>query len=336
MAIKFIYNSNQTVQTDRHIESRCMMKSYSKYLLRRILYMVVTLFIIITTTFLLLQFLPGTPFANQDQLTATQLALLNEKYGLDQPFLQRYATYLSNVLKGDLGYSFQFNNLPVTQIIADRAGPSMQLGLQAMILGTFVGTILGIIAAVKQNTWIDTLTSIFAIGGRSVPNFVFAVILQFIFAVWLSVLPIAFWREGFRSTILPTLALSISPMAEAARFIRTEMIEVLNSDYIELARAKGFSRFYIIAKHALRNALIPLLTIIGPVTAGLMTGSLVIEQIFSIPGIGEQFTKSILVNDYPTIMGITIMYSTLLILMILIVDILYGVVDPRLRMGGNK
>ncbi|HFI0463299.1 TPA: oligopeptide ABC transporter permease [Streptococcus suis] len=312
------------------------MKSYSKYLLRRILYMVVTLFIIITTTFLLLQFLPGTPFANQDQLTATQLALLNEKYGLDQPFLQRYATYLSNVLKGDLGYSFQFNNLPVTQIIADRAGPSMQLGLQAMILGTFVGTLLGIIAAVKQNTWIDTLTSIFAIGGRSVPNFVFAVILQFIFAVWLSVLPIAFWREGFRSTILPTLALSISPMAEAARFIRTEMIEVLNSDYIELARAKGFSRFYIIAKHALRNALIPLLTIIGPVTAGLMTGSLVIEQIFSIPGIGEQFTKSILVNDYPTIMGITIMYSTLLILMILIVDILYGVVDPRLRMGGNK
>lgn len=312
------------------------MNSYGKYLLRRLLYMVLTLFIIITVTFLLLQFLPGTPFANQDLLTAKQLELLNEKYGLNQPFLQRYATYLGNVIKGDFGYSFQFNNLPVTQIIADRAGPSMQLGLQAMILGTTVGTLLGVIAAVKQNTWIDTLTSIFAIGGRSVPNFVFAVILQFIFAVWLSVLPIAFWREGFRSTILPTLALSISPMAEAARFVRTEMIEVLNSDYIELARAKGFAGIYIIFKHALRNALIPLLTIIGPVTAGLMTGSLVIEQIFSIPGIGEQFTKSILVNDYPTIMGITIMYSSLLIVMILIVDILYGIVDPRLRMGGSK
>lgn len=312
------------------------MNSYGKYLLRRIFYMLLTLFIIITTTFLLLQFLPGTPFANQDLLTAKQLELLNEKYGLNKPIFDQYLAYLGNILKGDFGYSFQFNNLPVTQIIADRAGPSIQLGLQAMILGTVVGTFLGVIAAVKQNTWIDTFTSIFAIAGRSVPNFVFAVILQFIFAVVLEVLPIAFWREGFKSTILPTLALSISPMAEAARFIRTEMIEVLNSDYIELAKAKGFSKFYIILKHALRNALIPLLTILGPVTAGLMTGSLVIEQIFSIPGIGEQFTKSILVNDYPTIMGITIMYSTILIVMILIVDILYGIIDPRLRMGGGK
>lgn len=312
------------------------MNSYGKYLLRRIFYMLLTLFIIITTTFLLLQFLPGTPFANQDLLTAKQLELLNEKYGLNKPIFDQYLAYLGNILKGDFGYSFQFNNLPVTQIIADRAGPSIQLGLQAMVLGTVVGTFLGVIAAVKQNTWIDTFTSIFAIGGRSVPNFVFAVILQFIFAVVLEMLPIAFWREGFKSTILPTLALSISPMAEAARFIRTEMIEVLNSDYIELAKAKGFSKIYIIMKHALRNALIPLLTILGPVTAGLMTGSLVIEQIFSIPGIGEQFTKSILVNDYPTIMGITIMYSTILIMMILIVDILYGIIDPRLRMGGGK
>lgn len=312
------------------------MNSYGKYLLRRIFYMLLTLFIIITTTFLLLQFLPGTPFANQDLLTAKQLELLNEKYGLNKPIFDQYLAYLGNILKGDFGYSFQFNNLPVTQIIADRAGSSIQLGLQAMVLGTVVGTFLGVIAAVKQNTWIDTFTSIFAIAGRSVPNFVFAVILQFVFAVVLEVLPIAFWREGFKSTILPTLALSISPMAEAARFIRTEMIEVLNSDYIELAKAKGFSKFYIILKHALRNALIPLLTILGPVTAGLMTGSLVIEQIFSIPGIGEQFTKSILVNDYPTIMGITIMYSTILIVMILIVDILYGIIDPRLRMGGGK
>nr|WP_276934371.1 oligopeptide ABC transporter permease [Globicatella sulfidifaciens] len=312
------------------------MNSYGKYLLRRIFYMLLTLFIIITTTFLLLQFLPGTPFANQDLLTAKQLELLNEKYGLNKPIFDQYLAYLGNILKGDFGYSFQFNNLPVTQIIADRAGPSIQLGLQAMVLGTVVGTVLGVIAAVKQNTWIDTFTSIFAIAGRSVPNFVFAVILQFVFAVVLEVLPIAFWREGFKSTILPTLALSISPMAEAARFIRTEMIEVLNSDYIELAKAKGFSKFYIILKHALRNALISLLTILGPVTAGLMTGSLVIEQIFSIPGIGEQFTKSILVNDYPTIMGITIMYSTILIVMILIVDILYGIIDPRLRMGGGK
>ena len=313
------------------------MTQYFRYILRRVALMAVTLFIIISVTFLLVQFLPGSPFANEELLTETQLALLYEKYGLNEPIHIQYFNYIRNVLKGDFGVSFQFNNIPVTQILADRAGPSIQLGLQAMVLGTTVGTILGIIAAVKQNTWIDTLTSTVAIGGRSVPNFVFAVLLQFIFAVVLEWLPIAFWRDGFLSSILPTIALAISPTAEAARFIRTEMIEVLNSDYIELAKAKGFSKIYIISKHALRNAIIPLLTILGPVTAGLMTGSLVIENIFSIPGIGEQFTKSILVNDYPTIMGVTIMYSVILVVIILIVDILYGLIDPKMRVtqGGK-
>ena len=243
----------------------------------------------------------------------------------------QYFYYIRNVLQGDLGVSFQFNNTNVTQLLADRSGPSIQLGLQAMVLGTILGTILGIVAAVKQNTWIDNFTSVFAIAGRSVPSFVFGVVLQFVFAVTLSWFPIAFWRDGFLSTVLPTIALSISPMADSARFIRTEMIEVLNSDYVELAKAKGFSQLYIIFRHALRNAIIPLLTILGPMTASLMTGSLVIENIFSIPGIGEQFTKSILVNDFPTIMGVTIMYSTFLVVIILIVDILYGVIDPRLR-----
>lgn len=307
------------------------MNSFFRYFSRRLLYMALTLFIIISVTFLLLQFLPGTPFANQDLLTDAQFKLLNEKYGLDQPIFVQYFRYLGNVLKGDLGLSFQYNNMPVTQVLGDRAWPSLQLGIQAMILGTVSGTILGMISAVYQNTWIDTFTSVFAIGGRSVPNFVFAVLLQFIFAVSLGWLPIAFWRDGFLSTILPTIALAISPMAESARFIRTEMIEVLNSDYIELATAKGFSRYYVITKHALRNAIIPLLTIAGPMTASLMTGSLVIEQIYSIPGIGEQFTKSILVNDYPVIMGVTILYSILLVSIILVVDILYGVIDPRMR-----
>lgn len=313
------------------------MTQYVRYILRRVMLMALTLFIIITVTFLLLQFLPGSPFANEELLTETQIAMLYETYGLNEPIHIQYFNYIGNVLKGDLGVSFQFNNIPVTQILADRAGPSLQLGLQAMVLGTSIGTVLGIIAAVKQNTWIDTFTSTLAIGGRSVPNFVFAVLLQFIFAVSLGWLPIAFWRDGFLSSILPTIALAISPMAEAARFIRTEMIEVLNSDYIELAKAKGFSRIYIIGKHALRNAIIPLLTILGPVTAGLMTGSLVIENIFSIPGIGEQFTKSILVNDYPTIMGVTIMYSAILVVIILIVDILYGLIDPKMRVAqGGK
>lgn len=313
------------------------MKGYLFYIAKRIAYMVVTLFIIITLTFFLMKYLPGTPFADEDQLTAAQLAILNEKYGLNQPIYIQYMKYILNVLRGDLGVSFQFNNKAVTALLAERVGPSIQLGLQAMLLGTVMGTMLGMIAAVKQNTWVDSFTSIFAIAGRSVPNFVFAVVLQFIFAVTLSWFPIAFWRDGFLSTVLPTIALSISPMADSARFIRTEMIEVLNSDYIELARAKGFRQIYIIMRHALRNAIIPLLTILGPMTASLMTGSLVIENIFSIPGIGEQFTKSILVNDFPTIMGITIMYSTFLMVIILIVDLLYGVIDPRMRVtqGGK-
>ena len=307
------------------------MKAFLKYIGKRFLYMFLTLFIIVTATFFLMKLLPGTPFANEELLSETQLQILNQKYGLDKPSIIQYFNYLLNVAKGDLGVSFQFNNTPVTYLIAQRAWPSIQLGLQAMVLGTVLGTLLGMVAALKQNTWIDTFTSIFAIAGRSVPNFVFAVVLQFIFAVVLGVLPIAFWRDGFKSTILPTLALSISPMADAARFIRTEMIEVLNSDYIELAKAKGLTRYYILTKHALRNAIIPLLTILGPMTAALMTGSMVIENIFSIPGIGEQFTKSILVNDFPTIMGITIMYSTFLVVIILIVDILYGLIDPRMR-----
>lgn len=313
------------------------MKHYLRYLAKRVLYMLVTLFIIVTVTFFLMKLLPGTPFANEDQLTAVQVEMLYKKYGLDQPVIVQYFNYLRNVLRGDFGVSFQFNNTPVAQLIADRAGPSIQLGLQAMVFGTTIGTLLGMTSAVKQNTWIDSFTSVFAIAGRSVPSFVFAVILQFVFAVTLSWFPIAFWRDGFMSTVLPTIALSISPMADSARFIRTEMIEVLNSDYIELAKAKGFSQLYVLFRHALRNAIIPLLTILGPMTAGLMTGSLVIENIFSIPGIGEQFTKSILVNDFPTIMGLTIMYSTFLVVIILIVDILYGVIDPRLRVAeGGK
>ncbi|MDO4432286.1 MAG: ABC transporter permease [Aerococcaceae bacterium] len=313
------------------------MSSYLRYIAKRVGYMLLTLFVIVTVTFFLMKLLPGTPFANEDQLTAVQLEMLNEKYGLNQPVYVQYFNYLKNVLKGDLGVSFQFNNTPVTQLLIERAGPSIQLGLQAMALGTVVGTLLGIIAAVNQNTWLDSLTSVLAISGRSVPSFVFAVLLQFVFAVTLSWFPIAFWRDGFLSTVLPTIALSISPMADAARFVRTEMIEVLNSDYIELAKAKGFDAFYIVTKHALRNAIIPLLTILGPMTASLMTGSLVIENIFSIPGIGEQFTKSILVNDFATIMGVTIMYSTFLVVIILVVDLLYGWIDPRMRVveGGE-
>lgn len=298
--------------------------------------MVTTLLVIVTLTFLLMNFLPGTPYNNRDELTEVQLKVLNEKYGLNEPLWQRYFTYLNNLVHGDFGISLQFSDQKVSTLIGTRIGVSIQLGIQAIIFGTLAGVVLGTIAAMKHNTWIDTFCSLFAIIGRSAPNFVVAVLLQLVFAVTLSILPIGLWNEGFRSSILPTLALSISPMADTSRFIRTEMIEVLGSDYIELARAKGMSEPRLVMSHGLRNALIPLVTIIGPMTVTLMTGSLVVENIFAIPGIGEQFTKSVLSNDYSTIMAVTILFSTLLVAVIFLMDVLYQLIDPRVRIGGEK
>lgn len=298
--------------------------------------MVITLWLIATITFFLMKLLPGTPYTNSEKLSPEVIAQLNAQNGLDQPVIVQYGMYLRNLLKLDFGISFQFQNQPVSKLLFARIGPSLQLGAQAVIVGTLTGILLGTVSAMKQNTWVDSTSTVIAILGRSIPNFVFAVILQYIFAIRWQVLPIAQWR-GFEYTILPTIALAMSPLADSARFIRTEMVEVLHSDYVELARAKGLSRWQVAFRHGLRNSLIPLLTLLGPLTVGLMTGSLVVENIFAIPGIGDQFTKSILTNDYPTIMAVTILYSTMLVVVILIVDILYGIVDPRIRVSeGSK
>ncbi|SDQ50848.1 ABC transporter permease [Carnobacterium viridans] len=315
------------------------MKSYARFLGKRVLYMLLTLFLIASITFFLMKLLPGTPYSNQDKLSEEQIHIMNEQYGLNEPVPVQYLVYIGGLLKGDLGTSFQFNNTPVTKLLSTRIGPSLQLGIQAVALGTILGIVLGVIAAMYQNTWIDTLATFSAILGRSIPNFVIAVLLQLIFGVYLQWFPIALWDGGFSSSVLPTLALTISPLADSARFIRTEMVDVLSSDYVELARAKGLSRWTVAFKHGVRNALIPLVTILGPMAVGLMTGSMVVENIYAIPGIGEQFVKSIMTNDYPTIMGVTILYSAMLVFIILVVDILYGVIDPRIRVsteGGDK
>ncbi len=298
--------------------------------------MVITLWLIATVTFFLMQLLPGTPYTNQERLSPETIEMLNRQVGLDKPVIVQYGIYLSNLVQGDFGISFQFKNQPVAALLAGRIGPSLQLGLQAIIFGTLAGILLGTISAMKQNTWVDTSSTLMAILGRSIPNFVFAVLLQYVFAIKLGWFPIAKWN-GFIYTILPTIALAMSPLADSARFVRTEMVEVLHSDYVELARAKGLSRWQIAFKHGLRNSLIPLLTLIGPLAVALMTGSLVVENIFAIPGIGEQFVKSITTNDYPTIMAVTILYSFMLVFVIFIVDILYGLVDPRIRLSeGSK
>lgn len=305
-----------------------------RYILQRLMYMVITLFIIATLSFFLMKMLPGSPLNATDKLSEEQQAVILEKYGLNDPVPVQYVNYLGGLLKGDLGISFNFSNTPVTEILMDRIVPSAQLGFQSLIIGTILGILFGLIAAISHNGVLDYSSTTLAVLGTSIPSFVFAGLLQFVFAVKLGWFPVALW-EGFEYTILPTIALMIFPLATAARFTRTEMIEVLGSDFITTARAKGVSEYGLIFKHGLRNALIPLVTVMGPMAVGLMTGTMVIEQIFAIPGIGEQFVESVMVNDYPTIMGTTLFFAVLFVAIILVIDLLYGIIDPRIRITGG-
>jgi oligopeptide transport system permease protein len=214
-------------------------------------------------------------------------------------------------------------------------GPSATVGVEGIIFGTLLGLTLGIAAALKHNSFIDYGAMVLAVFGIAIPSFVFAGVLQYFVGVKLQWLPVAFWN-GPEYHIMPAFSLSVFVTATIARFMRTEMLEILGSDYILMARAKGVSKMSVIIKHCVRNSLIPIVTILGPLSIGLITGSLVIERIFAIPGIGEQFVKSIQVNDYPTIMGTTLFFSFLIVVIILVVDILYGIIDPRIRVAGGK
>ncbi|WLD92758.1 oligopeptide ABC transporter permease [Alkalihalobacillus sp. AL-G] len=301
------------------------------YFLKRVIYMLITMFVIASATFFLMKLMPGSPLSLDAKLTAEQEAKILEKYNLDDPVPIQYVNYLMNLAKGDLGLSFQFDGRSVTGMIMDRIGPSAYLGLQSMIVGSLLGIILGAFSAIKHNTIWDYSSTLISVIGISIPSFVFAALLQYYVGVKLQWLPVAFW-EGFEYTIMPTISLAIFPMAIAARFMRTELLEVFGQEYMMTAKAKGLSQFKVVVLHGIRNALIPIITILGPMTIGIMTGTLVIERIFSVPGLGEQFIRSIMTNDYPVIMGTTIFYSVLFIFTIFIVDILYGLIDPRIRL----
>ncbi|TXG02717.1 ABC transporter permease [Listeria monocytogenes] len=299
------------------------------------LYMLITLFIIASVTFVLMKFLPGTPYRNQEKLSDEQIHMMNEKYGLNDSIPVQYLNYMTGLVKGDLGVSFQLDNRPVSEILSALIGPSVQLALEAMAFGVIFGILLGVIAAMYQNRWPDYTSTFIAILGKSVPSFVFATVLQYWLGAKLQIFPVAGWGT-FADTILPAFALAMFPLATAARFMRTELIDVFASDYVLLAKAKGNSRTEVAVKHAIRNALIPLITVLGPLSVALMTGSLVIENIYSIPGIGSQFVSSIQTNDYPVIMGTTILFAVMLVFVILVVDILYGLIDPRIRVSGGR
>jgi oligopeptide transport system permease protein len=304
-----------------------------RYLARRLALMFVTLVMICTATFFLMQLLPGSPF-NDEKLSNEARAQLEAKYGLDEPLVVQYATYMTNLARGDLGNSFFFEGRPVLEIILTRLPISAFLGVQAVLFGLVGGLVLGIVAALRHNSAWDSLTTVLAVLGISVPSFVLGPLLQYWVGVRLGWLPIAFF-ESWAHSVLPSLALSVFVIATVARFVRSEMLEVFGQDYIALARSKGLSRFAVVVRHVLRNALIPLVTVLFPLTVFLVTGSLVVEQIFAIPGIGEQFIRAIVVSDYFMIMGTTIFFSVLFMAMLLIQDLVYGVLDPRIRVSGN-
>ena len=301
-----------------------------KYILKRLGLLLLTLFLIVTLTFFMMQVMPGTPFSNP-KLTPDQLEILKHAYGLDKPLWQQYFIYVGHMFTGNFGTSFIYTNQPVITMIAQRLPVSMQLGTQALILGTVLGALMGKASARRKNGLLDGIFGFLSVLGISVPSFVIGTLILLYLGFNLNLFPISGWGT-FSQTIMPTIALSFAPMAVVTRFVRSEMIESLSSDYILLARAKGLSEKEVVNKHALRNSLIPMLTLIGPMAAGLLTGSVLIEKIFSIPGIGAQFVDSIPAKDFPVIMATMIVYAVILMVFILVTDILTAIVDPRVRL----
>jgi ABC-type dipeptide/oligopeptide/nickel transport systems, permease components len=308
-----------------------------KYVAKRAFVAVLTLFAIIFILFLLMDLLPGSPF-NDEKLTENQKVLLMEKYGLDKPFFTRFGVYLRNLSQGDFGVSYVITvDMPVSKMLATRLPLTARIGLQAMVLGVIVGLMWGILAALKKNTWVDTTATVFSVLGFSVPSYVCALLLVFFVAFKLKWFPIQYsLKYPFYSSILPTISLAVFITATMARYARSEMIECLNSDYILLVKAKGVRQSRVVIHHALRNTLVPIITVIAPLMIGLITGSVVVEQIFGVPGLGQLLLSGVQNNDYNVIVAVALVYSFLYIVIMLAVDILYGLIDPRIRVAGEK
>ena len=305
-----------------------------KYITKRIVISFLTLLTILLVLFLMLELMPGSPF-NDEKLTSSQLALLNAKYGLSDPVLVRFFRYVANMFQGDFGVSYVINkNKAVAALISGPLSLSIRIGAMAMVVGSILGLILGVAAALNHNTWVDTLCSFISIIGVSVPSYVFALVLMYYVGFKLSWTPILYSAKNVGSSmILPVLALSMFPLANVSRFTRSELIDVLGSDYIQLVKAKGVKQTGLILNHALRNALIPIVTIMGPLLVNLLTGSMVVEKVFGIPGIGMLMVQAIQNNDYNVVIACAFIYSALYIFVMLIVDILYGFIDPRIRVA---
>ncbi len=312
-----------------------------KYIVKRLFYALLTLLTLCAITFFMMRLLPGDPFIGEKAIPEATMKALNAKYGLDKPVMTQFAMYLGNILKGDLGLSMYYSNTPVTNKIIQAFPYSFDLGIRALIFATITGVFLGIVAAVKRGTVWDTLTMLIAIIGVSVPSFIVGSLLQYVLGLQLfqltgvKVFAIYGW-QSFNSKLLPAFALSFGSMATVSRLMRTSMLDVLGQDYIKTAKSKGLSQKKIIWKHAVRNAIMPVITVLGPIAAAVLTGAFVVESIFSIPGMGKFFVNSIKVQDYTMISGITLFYGAFLVIANLIVDLAYGFIDPRVKLSEAK
>ena len=310
----------------------------ARYIIKRVAFAILTLFVLISLTFFMMRMLPGDPFLGDKTVSETTLANMNAKYGLDKPVFIQYLTYIGNCLRGDLGMSIVYNR-DVMGIVSESFMVSADLGIRALIFATIIGVLLGAVAAVKRGSITDSFSMFVAMIGVSVPSFILGALLQYFLGLQLrrtfhvNLFPIQGWGT-FNHTLLPAFALGLGSLATVSRLMRTSMLDVLSSDYIKTAKSKGLSQRQVIWKHAVRNAIMPVVTIMGPTVAAVLTGTFVIESIFNIPGLGKYFVISIKDLDYTMISGTVVFYGALLILCTLVVDLLYGFIDPRVKLEG--
>ena len=289
------------------------------------------MFVVITLTFFMMRAIPGGPFTDEKAIPSFVLEKMNDRYGLNDPLITQYCRYLLNVLRFDLGPSYRYEGLTVNELIAQNFPVSAMVGGIALVLALLAGIPAGIVSALKRGKWPDRLAMILATLGVTVPSFVIAAVLVYVFAWRLGWVTVGFW-EGLSTAWLPALTLAGYPAAFISRLVRSGMLEVMAQDYIRTAYAKGLRERSVVYIHALKNAIIPVVTYLGPLTAGILTGSFVVEQVFGVPGLGTFFVTSITNRDYTTIMGVTIFYSALLVAFNLLADVCLGFIDPRIKL----
>ncbi len=302
-----------------------------KYIIKRVALGLLSIFIVATITFCLMNLVPGGPFVAEKSISKAAQEALNAKYGLDKPFLQRYLTYMSDLLKGDMGLSLKQRGRTVSDIIFSKLPVSMRLAGVAVAVSLLVGIPLGCLSAYNRGKLADNFIIVLATCGIAIPSFITSVILLYTFGSKLQLLP-TIGLNTLSSYIMPVTALSVYPTAYITRLMRSSLLDVMGQDYIRTARAKGLGNFKILFKHAIRNAILPVITYVGPMLASLMTGSFVVEKIFTIPGLGREFVSAITNRDYTMIMGTTILLATFIIIANVIVDILYKIIDPRINL----